>query len=132
MKRFAFLVVIAATMALTPAALAAGTLSGKYKETISGDSALGGALNATWVLKLSNGHYRVSDNGTVVVHGKYKIKGNKITVFGGTGEASCPAKGTYKFTLTGTKLKFKVVSDSNPACIGRKLLLTHGTFTKIG
>ena len=56
-------------MAPTPAALAAGTPSGKYKTKISHDTALGGELNATWVLDFTLSEYKVFRNGKEFAHG---------------------------------------------------------------
>ena len=132
MKRLAAAVVAVAVLALIPAALAAGTLSGKYKEVIKNDHAEGGHLNGTWVLDFTKGKYAASDNGHPVVHGADSIKGDKITFQPGKGMDKCPAPGTYKFKLSGSKLTFTVVSDSNPKCAGRRDVLTHGPFTKVG
>jgi hypothetical protein len=132
MKRLAVAVVTVAVMAMIPAALAAGTLSGKYKEVIKHDQALGGHLNGTWVLDFSPGKYSATDNGHAVVKGKDSIKGDKITFQpGGSGQGKCPAAGKYKFKLSGSKLRFTVISDSNPKCAGRRDVLTHGPLTKV-
>lgn len=131
MKRLAAAVVAVAVMALIPAALAAGTLSGKYKEVIKHDHALGGHLNGTWVIDFTPGMYSATHNGHAVVKGKDSIKGDKITFEpGGSGSGKCPASGKYKFKLSGNKLRFTVIKDSNPACAGRRDVLTHGPFTK--
>ena len=60
MKRLVVAVFAAVLLGLVPAALAAGTLSGSYKEKITGDPALGGALNGTWMLTFTPGHYKVA------------------------------------------------------------------------
>lgn len=130
MKRFATAIVAVALMALVPAALAAGTLSGKYKEVIKHDHALGGHLNGTWVLDFTPGKYAATDNGHSVVKGKDSIKGDKITFQPGTGPGKCPTPGKYKFKLSGNKLRFTVIKDSNPKCAGRRDVLTHGPLTK--
>lgn len=130
MKRLATAVVAVAVMALIPAALAAGTLSGKYKEVIKHDHALGGHLNGTWVLDFTPGEYATTDNGHAVVHGKDSIKGHKITFQPGSGPGKCPTPGKYKFKLSGSKLRFTVIKDSNPKCAGRRDVLTHGPLTK--
>lgn len=132
MKRLVAVVVAAVVLGgVVPAALATGMLSGKYKTVIRHDQALGGHLNGTWVLNLTKGKYAATHNGKPVVHGKDSIKGNKITFQPGSGPGKCPAVGKYKFHLTGTKLRFTVISDSNPACIGRRDVLTHGPFHKV-
>ncbi|MDQ6779343.1 MAG: hypothetical protein M3071_24655 [Actinomycetota bacterium] len=48
-----------------------------------------------------------------------------------SGKDSCPAPGTYRFTVAGNALKLTKVSDSNPACVGRVTVLA-GKFTKVG
>lgn len=132
MKRLVLLAAFAAVLALAGTALATTGLSGKYKEVIKNDSALGGALNGTWVINLTAGHYKATDNGHVVVKGKDTITGNKITLHDKSGSDVCPTPGKYKFKLTGSKLKFTKISDSSTAkCIGRADVLTHGTFKQV-
>ncbi len=70
-------------------------------------------------------------NGSPKVPGTYAISGNKVTLCSGNRPGRLPASGTYKFKITGNKLKFTVVSDSNPACVGRMDVLTHGKWTKV-
>ncbi|HWF72441.1 MAG TPA: lipocalin family protein [Solirubrobacteraceae bacterium] len=130
MKRLVIGVAFAAALALCSVALAGGGLSGTYKTKVH-TSALQGALNGTWTIAFKSGAYTVTDNGAAVIHGKYAVKGDKITLTDKSGKDACPAPGTYKFTLTGKKLRFARVSDSNPACIGRVTVL-GGKFTKIG
>ena len=113
-----------------PAALAAGSLSGKWTTTISGSTQFGGALNGNWVIKFSHGAYHVSQNGKPIVHGKDKIAGNVITLKDAPGPGACPTKGKYRFTTAGKTLTFKRVHDSTTHCIGRGVVLSH-TFTKM-
>jgi len=129
MKRVAFAVSVVAALGLCSVALAASTLSGTYKTKIH-TTALGGALNGTWTVKFKSGFYTVTDNGAVVLHGKDKIKGTRITLTDQSGRDACnKGSGTYKFKLKGTKLTFtKVGSDP---CVGRVTVLTTGPFTKI-
>lgn len=125
MKRLVAVVIAAAVLGLVPAALAAGTLSGSYKTNIKGDTALGGALNGSWLVTFSSGHYKVAHSGKPFGHGTDTIKGDKITLSKG---AKCSSVGKYKFTLTGKKLTFTKISDS---CVGRPAVLTHGPFHKV-
>lgn len=125
MKRLVTVVIAAVVLGLVPAALAAGTLSGRYKTKITGDTALGGALNGTWVLTFTPGHYKVAHSGKPFGHGTDTITGHKITFSKG---ASCSTVGKYKFALTGGKLTFTKISDS---CLGRPAVLTHGAFHKV-
>jgi uncharacterized protein YdeI (BOF family) len=135
MKRFALAIALIAALSLSSVALAAGTLSGTYKTKVN-TTAQGGFLNGTWTIKFKSGHYTVTDNGTVVIHGKDKIKGSKITFQDVSGKFACVGKksaGTYKFKLTGKKLKFTKVKESTKSCgQGRAVVLTSSTFTKVG
>jgi hypothetical protein len=131
LKRFAPFAALAALLALTATAFAAGGLSGKYKEKISGDSALGGALNGTWVITLTKGHYKATENGHLIVKGTDTITGKKISLMDTSGPGKCSGTGNYKFKLSGHKLTFTVISDPSASCAGRKGVLTHGPLTKI-
>ena len=129
LKRLAAAIAAMIMLGAATTALAAGGLSGKYKTTIKGDSALGGALNGTWVIHFTPGAYHVSENGHPITHGKNTIKGNTITFHDTGGTGTCPGTGKYKFKLTGNKLRFTVISDP-ASCAGRKRVLTHGPLTK--
>src|SRR5581483_2038498 len=124
MKRLVAVVIAVVALGLVPAALASGMPSGAYKTKITDDPALGGALNGTWVVTFSPGHYKVAYNGKPVGHGTDTIKGHKITFSKG---AKCSGSGKYKFELAGRKLTFSKISD---ACVGRRDVLTHGPFHK--
>jgi hypothetical protein len=134
MKRFALAVSVIAALSLCSVALAASTLSGTYKTKVN-STAQGGFLNGTWTIKFKNGHYTVTDNGMVVIHGKDTIKGSKITLQDTSGKFACRGKksaGTYKFKVTGKKVKFTKVKESTKSCAaGRVVVLTSGSFTKI-
>ena len=125
MKRLVAVMIGVVVLGLVPAALAAGTLSGKYKTKITGDPALGGALNATWVITFTSGHYKVTRNGKPFGHGRDKVKGDRVTLYRG---ARCSSTGKYKFKLTPKKLTFTKVSDS---CVGRADVLTHGPYHRV-
>jgi hypothetical protein len=129
MKRFAIAVSVVAALGFCSVALAASTLSGTYKTKIH-TTALGGALDGTWTIKFNSGGYTVTDNGKVVIHGKDKIKGTKITLTDKSGPDACKmGSGSYKFKLKGSKLTFSKVG-SDP-CVGRVDVL-KGKFTKVG
>jgi hypothetical protein len=130
MQRLATVASVAAALLLASVALAAATPAGTYKTKITSNAA-GGALKGTWTVKFASPAYTVTDNGTVVVHGKYSIKGTTITFNDKSGRDVCPGPGKYAFKLSGTKLNLTLVSDSNPACLGRRVVLA-GSFTKIG
>ena len=128
MKRFALTISIVAALGLASVALAAGP-SGTYKTKIT-SNAVGGHLKGTWTIKFKSGAYTVSDNGTVVIHGKYTVKGSTITLVDKSGPDACPGTGKYKFSLQGSSLKFTKISDPS-ACEGRIVVLTSKTLTKI-
>jgi hypothetical protein len=125
MKRLVAGVIAVGALGLGPVALATGTLSGAYQTKITGDPALGGALNGTWKITFTSGHYKVAHNGKSFGHGTDKVKGDKITLLNG---ANCSSTGKYTFKLTGKKLTFTKISDS---CTGRRAVLTHGPFHKV-
>jgi hypothetical protein len=129
LKRLAPALAAMIVLGAATTALAAATLSGKYTTTIKGDSALGGALNGTWVIHFTKGAYHVFENGHAITHGKDTVKANTITFHDTGGTGVCPGTGKYKFNLTGNKLRFTVISDSS-SCAGRKGVLTHGALTK--
>jgi len=131
MKKIFTAVVVVVSLALCSVAVAAvsSSLNGKYKTTVQ-STALGGALNGTWTVKLKNGVYHVADNGHPIVHGKYTIKGSKIRLKDSGGEGKCPGTGVYKFKVSGTSVTFTKVHDA-AACIGRETVLTSGPLTKV-
>jgi hypothetical protein len=124
-------VVVVASLALCSVAAAAvsSSLNGTYKTTVN-STVLSGALNGTWTVKLKNGAYHVADNGHPIVHGKYTIKGSKISLKDSGGEGKCPGTGVYKFHVSGKSVTFKKVHDA-AACIGRTTILTSGPLTKV-
>jgi hypothetical protein len=129
MKRIFTAAVVVASLALCSVAVAAAaSLKGTWKETIQ----TGGQspLNGTWTLKATSSKYTVSVDGQTVDRGKYTIKGHKASFTDTSGPAKCPGTGVYKFDVKGKKLTFKLVSDKNAACAGRRGVLTAGAFTK--
>ena len=129
MKRIFTALVVVAGLAVCSVAAAAVSLNGTYKTTIH-STALGGALNGTWTVKLKNGAYHVADNGHPIVHGKYTITGAKISLKDSGGEGKCPGTGVYKFHVSGKSVTFKKVHDA-AACVGRATVLTSGPLTKV-
>lgn len=130
MRRIVLAMAAISILALAGTALAAGTLTGSYKTKVSGTKSFGGFLNATWVLKLTKGHYAVTRNGKLQVRGKDTIKGHVITVRDTSGPAKCSGTGKFRYTLKGKKLRFKKISDPSKACAGRDVVLSH-VFTKV-
>jgi hypothetical protein len=124
-RKLAIAASVVATLALSSAALAGGTLAGKYTTTIKTPLQFKG----TWVLNLAKGGtYTVADNGQILVRGKYSTTGSRITFGHETGSGACAKPGTYRWSKTGKTLKFTRVSDS-PLCSGRSGVLAH-TFTQ--
>lgn len=132
MKKIFTAVVVVVALALSSVAVAAvsSKLNGTYKTTVSGSTVLGGALNGTWTVKLKNGAYHVADSGHPIVHGKYSIAGNEISLKDTGGEGRCPGTGVYKFKVSGKTVTMKKVHDA-AACIGRETVLTSGPLTKV-
>ena len=111
-KIFTALVVVVVSLALcSVAAAAVSSSNGTYKTTVN-STVLGGALNGTWTVKLKNGAYHVADNGHPIVHGKYTIKGSKISLKDTGGEGKCPGTGVYKFKVSGKSVTFTKVHDA--------------------
>jgi hypothetical protein len=120
MKRILIAAGVIGALALSPAAVASGGLSGKYRTKIASGHAKG-----TWTLDFKSTSLKVSVDGMVIAaHNPYSVKGDKITIGPG---AHCSKPGKYTFNLTGKKLKFTVIKD---VCAGRKAVLSH-TFTKV-
>jgi hypothetical protein len=130
MKKRALGIALAGALTLSSLALAA-TPSGTYKAKVR-SRAYNGALDGTWTVTLYKGKYTVTDNGTVVLQGKYSISGTRITIGGGGHKAFCQVTGVYTFKLSGNKLSFGKVSDRTAKCAGRRIVLTSGAFTKVG
>ena len=115
-------------LAVAPAALAASSLSGTYKTKVT-SKADNGRLKGTWTVTFKKGTYTVKQNGKGVVKGKDTFKSGRVTFHDTSGPGKCPGTATYKYKVTGKKLKFTNVSDKSKACIGRETVL-KGTFTK--
>lgn len=128
MRRLFAAVVAVAALTLCSVAVAAVNLNGTWKETIHSSPVQG--LDGTWTFKAQDGTYKVAVNGHAVDHGKYTVKGPKISFKDTGGAAKCPGTGVYKYKLSGKTLKFTLVSDKAAACAGRRGVLTAGTFKK--
>jgi hypothetical protein len=127
MKRLALGGLVAAC-ALAPTALAAASLNGTYKATITGDR-FGAAVNGKWKLVVSSGHYSAYHNGALAVKGVDTVTATQVTLRDTGGPGKCIGTGRYSYKLVGTQLTFKKISDA-PACAGRADVLTH-PFTKV-
>jgi hypothetical protein len=120
-KRLALAAAVAAAAASPSLALAGGSLAGTYKTTIAKPAQFKG----TFALKLAaGGAYTVTDDGHLIVRGKYTGSGSKITFGHETGEGACAKSGTYTWTKSGKTLRFKRMSDA-ASCSGRITILSH-------
>jgi hypothetical protein len=129
MKRIVLLCVVLAA-ALATAASAGRNVNGVYETKLSGLSP--SLLNADWLLSIAQGRaFAIARNGKVVVGGKVKIKGSRLTFHDVVGPIACKgaqATGVYSFSLSGKTLRLKRVRDT---CQGRILVLTSRPFTKV-
>jgi hypothetical protein len=134
MKRIALGVGLLVALGATTTALGAGRtakwkIRGNY-ETKVHSTELNGALNGTWVLKFTPGHYLVIWDGRPEDQGVYSIKGHVVTVHDTGGPAKCSGRGKYRFKLKGKTLTFKKISDPSSSCVGREDVL-KSKFTRI-
>jgi hypothetical protein len=125
MKRMMFVgAVLALVLGATPAALAAGGLSGKFQKQKFVIAFTKTAYARYFNVNPTYHHWAVVEDG------KISIGGNKITFKTGTMGVASPCKGkypgTYTFTVTGNTLKFKLVSDK---CAARTKSLA-GSWTR--
>jgi hypothetical protein len=128
MKRLAIAAALLLSAAVSSAALAAVGPSGAYK-TLIVSNALNGELKGAWTISFTSGTYTVTTRSTVVVRGKYSIKGMRIAFGHETGPGACPASGAYTFHASGRKLTFVRINDSK--CAARNIVL-GGSYTKSG
>lgn len=120
------------------------SLNGIYKTALH-TTALGGALNGTWKLRLQDHTYTFNYTGktskNVIISGNYATSGHKITFKQrsaacssksphGCGLIGCQRSGTYTFKLGAAKLSFAVARGSNPDCGSRRVVLAR-SFHKI-
>src|ERR1700759_3044113 len=117
-------------LAGAPAALAGTAFSGTYNTAVTW-AAVKGQRKGSWTIAFKKGTYTVKQNGKGVVKGKNTFKSGRVTFHDTSGPGKCPATGTYKYKVTGKKLKFTNVNDKSKACIGRETVL-KGAFTKTG
>lgn len=118
MKRVLQIGALAIVLTVTAAAaVGASGLSGTYKTKITSPSYLAGTYRITF----TRGHWSVS--GPITTSGTDTISGHKITIHG-TGP--CKSRGTYRFTLGRSTVKFTKISDPCP----RASLITAHTWTR--
>jgi hypothetical protein len=124
MKRLVVVIAAVAALTLTPGALAAGRLSGKFQTKVGS-----GQLKGTWTLSFST-------KGTYTVKGPLGSASGKNTYSGSTisfgsekGATACTsAAGKYTYKLSGKTLKLTKKSDP---CGPRASILTR-KLTKVG
>jgi hypothetical protein len=132
MKRVALAASVGVALAAASVAPAATTLSGTYRTTIT-STALRGEVKGPWTVKFSGGVITAAKNGTVATRGNYSISGSRITLRATPGQDRCTVVSVYKFTLSGARLRFTLISGtgSSPSCEARQIVLA-GSFTKVG
>ena len=82
---------VAAAIAVSSVALAAGGVAGTYAATIKNSN----HLNGKWVLVLANGGtYTIAQNGNTLVRGRYSATKTTIT-FAREPASGCGGSGTY-------------------------------------
>ena len=129
MKRLAVLLAVLAVPAL--AAAANSPFGAGYKTTVKGQApALNGAWRITFTAK---GSYGVTKppSSTRLIAGKATLKGTTMTFRDSSGPLACKGgtAGSYTWTLSGKKLRLKILKDP---CPGRPLILAGAPFTKTG
>jgi hypothetical protein len=116
---------VAAALALTSGAFAAGGLSGTYTTTIKTPAQLKGK----WALTLAQGgSYTVAVNGQPVARGKYTSTAKTIT-FAHERGSGCTGAGTYAWTKSGKTVTFSRKRESG-SCQARAAVLAH-RFTQV-
>jgi hypothetical protein len=122
-QRVALAAAVLAALVLPSLAVGSAPLTGKYMTKITAPAEFKG----TWVLTFAKGgSYTVTEDGHVVVRGRYSTSGSKITFSHETGPLSCTKAGTYTWRQSGNTLRFTRQSDA--LCTGRAGVLGH-TFT---
>jgi len=116
---------VAATLAVSSVALAAGGLSGKYTTTIKSPAQLKGR----WLLTFAQGgSYTVAVNGQAVARGKYTSTAKTITFVRERG-SGCTGAGTYGWSRSGKTVSFTRKRESS-SCQARAAVLAH-RFTQV-
>ncbi len=107
MKRLAIAVSVVATLALAPGSASARVPTGKYRATITS-----GFLKGNWTMDFyKRGSYKVTGPFGFLT-GRTSFKGSTITYSRESEGTLCPGPGTYRFTLTGRKLKLTKIRES--------------------
>lgn len=132
MRRLAVAASVVAALALSSVALGNSTLAGTYRTTIT-STALGGALKGAWTVTFKAGAFSAAKGGIVATHGSYSISGSNVTVRSAPGQGRCTVVSVYRFALSGSKLKFSLLSGSSKSltCEARQIVLA-GNFTRAG
>jgi hypothetical protein len=77
-----------------------------------------------------SGRADLAQGSDPIVHGKYTIKGSKISLRDTGGTGKCPGTGVYKFKVSGKSVTMTKLHDAS-ACIGRETVLTSAPLTKV-
>ena len=124
MKRLVVAIAAVAALTLTPGALAAGRLSGKFQTKVAS-----GQLKGTWTLSFSKkGTYTVK-GPLGAAAGKNTYSGSTITFGRETGDTACSG-GTARYTYKLSGKTLKLTKKSDP-CAPRASILTR-KLTKVG
>jgi hypothetical protein len=127
MRRLTVFLVLAATLALSGAALAGGKLRGTYMTKVNN----AGQFTGTWTMNIfGGGKYTILLNNALLIRGTWTNRGSKVTFGQESGAAACVPSGTYSWKRTGKTLKLTKVRDSAALCAGRILVLSH-PFTQV-
>ncbi len=125
MKGLAVVVVAVAALALSPGALAAGPLSGKYRGQITT-----GFLKGTWRMTFNRSTLTYKVTGPFgSLTGRNRYSGSVITFYRESEGTICPGAGRYRFKLTGRRLKFTKISEK---CAPRAIVTARPTYRKVG
>ena len=120
-----FVAAVAAAIAVSSVALAAGGLSGTYATTIKSPAQLKGR----WVLTFAHGgSYTVAVNGQAVARGKYTWTAETITLYREQG-SGCTGAGTYAWKRSEKTVSFTKKRES-ASCQARAVVLAH-RFTQV-
>ncbi len=115
---------VAAAIAVSSVALAAGGVAGTYAATIKNSN----HLNGKWVLGLKGGTYTVAQNGNTLARGKYSATATTIT-FAREPASGCAGSGTYAWKKSGKTIAF-VRMREHPSCQARAEILDR-RFTQV-
>jgi hypothetical protein len=116
----AIVLVVAAALAVSSAAFAAGGPVGMYTTTVKSPAQLKGK----WAITFTRaGSYTVALNGETVARGRYTSTPTTITLDRERG-SGCSGAGTYAWKRAGKTVTFTRKRET-PSCQARALVLSH-------